>query len=66
MSRYQTYTDPRAIERMANGLCPECGQPERPDHDGWGGRNCGLTDHGVATRIYQFQHDQSTTTEETP
>lgn len=51
----QRYTDPRALARMAEGLCPECGHaPSR--HDGWGGpAGCGLTDHGVAARIAAYR-----------
>ena len=54
----QRYTNKTALERMAKGLCPECGFPVAR-HDGWGGpQGCSLTDNGVAQRIYQYQQDQ--------
>lgn len=52
----QTYTDLLARERMANGLCPECGQT--PDnHTGWGVDTCLLTDNGVVQRIAQYKKE---------
>jgi hypothetical protein len=56
----QTYTDPRALERLRNGQCPECGGTTYA-HGGWGGpRGCSLTDNGVAHRIaYQAQLDEA-------
>jgi hypothetical protein len=59
----QRYTDAKALEWMANDLCPECGQPTTT-HGGWGAprtawaRRCSLTDNGVADRIAQYQRDQ--------
>lgn len=54
IQRYKTLI---AQNRMAQGLCPECG--DKVDrHDGWGGPNgCSLTDNGVAQRIHQHQVD---------
>ena len=53
----QHYSSPKALGRMAQGNCPECGYP--PDrHDGWGGpMGCTLTDNGAAARIEQFRAD---------
>lgn len=48
------YENPVALERMAKGLCPECGH-KTSDHDGWGGPGCSLTDNGVALRIYAYE-----------
>lgn len=57
----QRYTSQVAQERMADGLCPECGA--RPDaHSGdprfWlRGGSCDLLPHGVADRIAQYRVD---------
>jgi hypothetical protein len=52
----QRYSSPIAQARMANGLCPECG--EKPDdHGGRGGPGCSLRDDGVAHRIQQYRED---------
>lgn len=56
MASHQRYTNPTARDRMAQGLCPECGG-EPDSHGGWGAWNCSLTDNGVAGRIYQYQKD---------
>lgn len=65
MSHHQTHTSPLAIERMADGRCPECGG-QVVEHSGWGApRGCSLTDNGAAARLHQFQHDQTTTPKET-
>lgn len=57
MSEWQRYTDPAALLRMADGRCPECAGTV-DSHTGWSGpRGCGLTDNGVAGRIYQYQQD---------
>ena len=53
----QRYTSPVARKRMADGKCPECGEPPST-HTGWGGpHGCGLTDGGVAERIAQYHAD---------
>jgi len=54
----QRYTNPIALQRMAEGNCPECGQPEKL-HGGWGLGSCSLTDTGVAARINQFEIDRA-------
>lgn len=55
---HQRYTNPVALNRMALGVCPECGGlPE--EHTGRGGWNCSLTDNGVASRIAQYEADLS-------
>ncbi len=48
---------PVALERMAKGLCPECGHLPSA-HDGWGGPACSLTDNGVAQRLHAYRKDQ--------
>lgn len=53
----QTYTHPVARERMADGLCPECGH-SGDDHTGWGLGSCTLTDLGVAERIHAYQQQE--------
>lgn len=53
----QKYASKTARERMAKGLCPECGQ-KVSEHTGWGSPGCGLTDSGAAERIAQFQDDE--------
>jgi len=53
---HQRYTNPRSLEWMAQGLCPECGH-EVESHGGLGGPGCTLTDNGVAGRIHQFKID---------
>lgn len=52
----QRYTHPLALERMAKGRCPECGNPVE-DHGGRGGPGCTLTDNGVAQRIHDYVSD---------
>lgn len=52
----QKYTSKTARERMAKGLCPECGR-QVADHAGWGSAGCSLTDEGVADRIEQFRKE---------
>lgn len=50
----QTYTDPVALTRMAQGRCPECGYYPGA-HGGLGGPNgCLLTDNGVAQRLAAY------------
>lgn len=53
----QQYSDPAALERMAQGRCPECGAGV-DDHSGWGGPNCSLTDMGVAQRLHEYRLEQ--------
>lgn len=53
----QRYTSKTALDRMAKGLCPECGG-RVSEHTGSGGPGCSLTDNGVASRIYQYEKDQ--------
>lgn len=52
----QRYTNPVALERMANNTCPECGSPA-DDHTSWGSARCSLTDTGVDNRIEQYRND---------
>lgn len=54
----QRYTSTVALERLALGNCPECGEPAS-SHGGLGGHGCGLTDNGVAARVAQYQEDHS-------
>lgn len=53
----QRYASRTARERMAKGLCPECGG-KASEHAGWGSPGCSLTDSGVADRIAQFRDDE--------
>ena len=55
--QHQRYTDEKALSRMAQGRCPECGGWPI-DHTGWGTARCSLTDNGVAGRLWQYQKDQ--------
>lgn len=58
----QRYTSPVARERMAHGLCPECGAPAAThlaDARFWVPRLCDLTHQGVVDRIRQHTWDQS-------
>ncbi len=54
----QRYTSELALERMAEGLCPECG--ESPSgHASWAGRQgCKLLEAGVTRRIARFRKDR--------
>lgn len=58
----QRYTSPAALERMAAGNCPECGQSAEA-HSGdprfWIPRDCDLLPHGVTERIEQYRVDQA-------
>lgn len=58
----QRYTDPRAHERMAKGLCPECGRlplDHSDDNRFWMPQNqaCNLLHVGVIDRIGQWLED---------
>jgi hypothetical protein len=57
----QRYTHPTALARMAEGNCPECGQPvgvHRANSLFWlPGIPCSLTVAGVQDRIEQFEAD---------
>lgn len=58
----QRYTSPAARERMAGGMCPECGEsPEAHLYDPrfWLPRRCDLLPHGVTERIGQYHADQA-------
>jgi tRNA(Ile2) C34 agmatinyltransferase TiaS len=56
VSGWQTYSDPQAIARLADGKCPECGAAVEA-HGGAGGSRCTLTDTGVAGRVHQYLVD---------
>lgn len=56
----QRYSHPTALERMAEGNCPECGltpQSHLSDSRFWVPRLCDLTDYGVTNRIAQYLQD---------
>lgn len=57
MSTWQRYTNAVALQRMEEGQCPECGL-DPSVHGGLGGPYCGLTDTGVAGRIWQYEQDK--------
>lgn len=57
----QRYTDPTALERMADNLCPECGMPGSSHSTSslfWERYGCSLRPDGVADRIAQYEEDQ--------
>jgi hypothetical protein len=54
----QRYSTPTDRGRMANGLCPECGESSREHIDDprfWIPRRCDLTPAGVVDRINQYE-----------
>ena len=54
----QRYTSKTALERMAKGLCPECGR-QVMEHTGWGSpQGCTLREDGVKERIEQYRKDR--------
>lgn len=56
----QRYAQPIPRERMAHGLCPECGQPAATHSNDlrfWMPRSCDLTAVGVADRVAQYRAD---------
>jgi hypothetical protein len=58
----QTYTAPVARERMAAGLCPECGQAvdtHVADNRFWIPRRCDLLPAGVTDRIDHYQAQEA-------
>ena len=57
----QRYTQPLALDRMKQGLCPECGLPPDTHLDDprfWIPRDCDLLRDGVADRLAQYQREQ--------
>lgn len=57
----QRYKSETALTRMAEGNCPECGQPPQQhltSPDFWLPRHCDLTQAGVTDRITAFLEDQ--------
>lgn len=56
----QRYPAGPAHERMAHGLCPECGGLPREHSEDtrfWIPRNCDLLPTGVSDRIAQYEAD---------
>lgn len=57
----QTYTDPTAQRHLANGVCPECGEPavaHTTDVRFWvAPQTCDLRQDGVTDRIEQYRTD---------
>lgn len=62
----QRYTDPTALERLAAGLCPECGgkaDQHAPFREFWlRPPGCDLRPDGVLDRIAQWNADRPTLT----
>jgi hypothetical protein len=57
----QRYSDQLALDRMAEGLCPECGKIDYEhldDNRYWIPRRCSLLPRGVTDRIEQFNSDR--------
>jgi hypothetical protein len=52
----QRYTNPIALDRMKDGLCPECARA--PEQHTGPMSDCTLTEHGVHERIMQWVLDQ--------
>ena len=58
----QRYSHPTALQRMGNGLCPECGEASSAHLDDprfWLPRRCDLMPHGVVERINQYEADRA-------
>lgn len=50
----QRYTDPVALDRMADNMCPECNKPAAFHN---GATDCSLREDGVLDRIRQYHAD---------